>query len=226
MEVYTKVLYSMLFELSRGYQSQRNAARTDLFGRITEAIENTDKMLPKNAAVASLSDANGTNAMVCRKLFGDCPTVPFKTVDGILASVTQGLCRYGVIPVEGNVHKIYDQLASQNLTIMRSFRLSEQSAFICVSRQLEIYPGSHRTSLCLALSDKPGALYKVLARLYTLGINVVRLESRAMERRHFQGMFYFDLETSVYSEEFVQLICELGDLCEEFSYLGSYTEVV
>ena len=66
----------------------------------------------------------------------------------------------------------------------------------------------------------------MLARLYTLGINVVRLESRAMERRHFQGMFSFDLETSVYSEEFVQLICELGDLCEEFSYLGSYTEVV
>ena len=226
MEIYTKVLYSMLFELSRGYQSQRNATRTDLFGRITEAIERTDKLLPKNVPVAILTDTTGTNSMVCRKLFGDCPTVPFKTVDGILAAVTQGLCRYGVIPVEGNIHKIYDQLASQSLTIMRAFRLSEQTAYICVSRELEIYPGSHRTSLCLALSDKPGALYKVLARLYTLGINVVRLESRTMERRHFQGMFYFDLETSVYSEEFVQLICELGDLCEEFAYLGSYTEVV
>ena len=226
MEVYTKVLYSMLFELSRGYQSQRNASRTDLFGRITEAIEHTPKMLPKNAVVATLSGINETNTMVCRKLFGDCPIVPFKTTDGILAAVTQGLCRYGVIPVDGNAQKIYDELVSQGLTIMRAFRLSEQNAFICVSRDLEIYPGSHRTSLRMALSDKPGALYKVLARLYTLGINVVRLESRAMDRRHFVGMFYFDLETSVYSEEFVQLICELGDLCEEFAYLGSYTEVV
>jgi chorismate mutase/prephenate dehydratase len=47
-----------------------------------------------------------------------------------------------------------------------------------------------------------------------------------MTQQHFQGMFYFDLETSVYAEEFVQLMCELDDLCENFAYLGSYTEVV
>ena len=39
-------------------------------------------------------------------------------------------------------------------------------------------------------------------------------------------MFYFDLETSIYSQEFVQIICELSASCEEFTYLGSYSEVV
>jgi len=39
-------------------------------------------------------------------------------------------------------------------------------------------------------------------------------------------MFYFDLETSVYSPQFQQLMGELPGLCEEFSYLGSYREVV
>lgn len=39
-------------------------------------------------------------------------------------------------------------------------------------------------------------------------------------------MFYFDLETSVYSPQFQQLMGELPVLCEEFSYLGSYREVV
>ena len=39
-------------------------------------------------------------------------------------------------------------------------------------------------------------------------------------------MFYFDMEVSIYSEEFLQLICELEDLCEEFKYLGSYREIV
>jgi len=39
-------------------------------------------------------------------------------------------------------------------------------------------------------------------------------------------MFYFDLETSVYSKEFSQLMCELENICEEFHYLGSYTEIV
>jgi chorismate mutase/prephenate dehydratase len=39
-------------------------------------------------------------------------------------------------------------------------------------------------------------------------------------------MFYFDLETPVYSREFIQLMNELGGVCEEFRYLGSYSEIV
>ena len=78
----------------------------------------------------------------------------------------------------------------------------------------------------MILNHRPGDLYKVLARLYTLGINVTKLESRPIPDRDFEFMFYFDLETSIYSEEFVQLMCELDELCEEFKYLGSYTEVV
>ena len=57
-------------------------------------------------------------------------------------------------------------------------------------------------------------------------INVTKLESRPLPDRDFEFMFYFDLETSIYSEEFVQLMCELENLCEDFKYLGSYCEVV
>ena len=103
---------------------------------------------------------------------------------------------------------------------------NNRTRFICISKNLEIYPGSDKTSIMMILPHKPGALYRVLARMYTLGINVVKLESRPIPERDFEFMFYFDLETSIYSEEFVQLMCELDNLCEEFKYLGSYTEVV
>lgn len=103
---------------------------------------------------------------------------------------------------------------------------NNRTRFICISKKLEIYPGSDKTSVMMILPHRPGALYRVLARLYTLGINVTKLESRPIPDREFEFMFYFDLETSIYSEEFVQLMCELEDLCEEFKYLGSYTEVV
>ena len=103
---------------------------------------------------------------------------------------------------------------------------NNRTRFICISKNLEIYPGSDKTSIMMILNHKPGALYKVLARLYTLGINVTKLESRPLPDREFEFMFYFDLETSIYSEEYVQLMCELDELCEEFKYLGSYTEVV
>lgn len=98
--------------------------------------------------------------------------------------------------------------------------------FICISKKLEIYPGADKTSIMMVLSHKPGALYKVLARFYALGINLIKLESRPMPDRDFEFMFYFDLETSIYSEEYVQLICELDGICEEFKYLGSYLEVL
>ena len=98
--------------------------------------------------------------------------------------------------------------------------------FICISKELEIYPGADRTSLMVVLEDKPGSLYKLLTRLYALGINLSKLESRPIPEREFEFMFYFDLNTPVYSPGFLQLMSELGDICEEFSYLGSYSEVI
>ncbi len=98
--------------------------------------------------------------------------------------------------------------------------------FICISKDLEIYPGADRTSLMMVLPHKPGSLYKTLSRFYALGINLNKLESRPLPDRNFEFMFYFDLETSIYSPEFLQLMGELRGMSEEFSYLGSYSEVV
>ena len=98
--------------------------------------------------------------------------------------------------------------------------------FICISKTLEIYPGADRTSLMAVLPHEPGSLYKLLSRFYALGLNLNKLESRPLPNRNFEFMFYFDLETSVYSPQFLQLMGEMPTLCEEFSYLGSYSEVI
>ena len=78
----------------------------------------------------------------------------------------------------------------------------------------------------MVLPHHPGSLYKVLSRFNALGVNMNKLESRPMPDRNFEFMFYFDLETSVYAPQFTQLMSELPELCEEFTYLGSYSEVV
>ena len=41
---------------------------------------------------------------------------------------------------------------------------------------------------------------------------------------NFEFMFYFDIDASVYSENLKALLSELESDCEQFSYLGSYTE--
>ena len=103
---------------------------------------------------------------------------------------------------------------------------NNHTRFICISKVLEIYPGADRTSLMLVTPHKPGALYKMLARFNALGINLLKLESRPIPERDFEFMFYFDLEASVYSPKLAQLLAELEQECDEFTYLGSYSEVI
>ena len=318
MANYTRVLYSMLFELSRSYQSKRNTETTPLYQQITHSIENTPKLFPQAPMVACQGVEGAYSQIVCEKVFKSPFIMYFKNFDGVFNAIEQGLCQYGILPIEnstaGSVKKVYDLMIRHNFSIVRTFRLkvdhnllsnpgaklsdikeiysheqaisqcadflqnhpdikvtaventavaanmvaqsgrldvaalsshaceelyglksladsvqdkgNNRTRFICISKNLEIYPGSDKTSIMMVLSHKPGALYKVLARMYVLGINVIKLESRPIPDRDFEFMFYFDLETSIYSEEFVQLMCELDDLCEEFKYLGSYTEVV
>ena len=318
MDNYARVLYSMLFELSRSYQRKRNTKTTALYERITQSIENTPKLFPQAPMVACQGVEGAYSQIACEKIFKSPLIMYFKNFEGVFNAIDQGLCNYGILPIEnstaGSVKKVYDLMIRHNFSIVRTFRLkvdhnllakpgtrledikeiysheqainqcseflhglsgvtvipventavaadmvassarndvaaisshaceelygltsladsvqdkgNNRTRFICISKNLEIYPGSDKTSIMMILNHKPGALYKVLARMYVLGINVIKLESRPIPDRDFEFMFYFDLETSIYSDEFVQLMCELDELCEEFKYLGSYTEVV
>ena len=318
MDSYARVLYSMLFELSRSYQNKRNWESNELHKQITHSIDNTAKLFPQAPMVACQGVEGAYSQIACEKMFKAPFIMYFKNFEGVFQAVDQGLCQYGILPIEnstaGSVKKVYDLMIRHNFSIVRSFRLkvdhnllakpgtklsdikeiysheqainqcsdflhglpnvkiipventavaanmvastnrtdvaaisshaceelyglisladgvqdkgNNRTRFICISKNLEIYPGSDKTSIMMILNHKPGALYKVLARMYVLGINVIKLESRPIPDKDFEFMFYFDLETSIYSEEFIQLMCELDDLCEEFKYLGSYTEVV
>ena len=318
MENYTRVLYSMIFELSRSYQSKLNNESTPLHEQIVHSIENTPNLFPQAPMVACQGVEGAYAQIACERMFKSPFIMYFKNFEGIFNAIEKGLCQYGILPLEnstaGSVKKVYDLMIHHNFSIVRTFRLkidhcllaapgvkledieeiysheqainqcaeflnslngvkiipventavaakmvaqsekknvaaissrncqelyglicladsiqdkgNNRTRFICISKNLEIYPGSDKTSIMMVLSHKPGALYKVLARMYVLGINVIKLDSRPIPDRDFEFMFYFDLETSIYSEEFVQLMCELDDLCEEFKYLGSYTEVV
>ncbi len=103
---------------------------------------------------------------------------------------------------------------------------NNHTRFICITNKAEIYPGADRTSLMIVTAHKPGALYRILAKFNSLGINLIKLESRPIPDRDFEFMFYFDLEVSVYSPKLTSLLSELENECEEFSYLGSYSEVI
>lgn len=102
---------------------------------------------------------------------------------------------------------------------------ANHTRFICISKTPEIYPGANRMSMLLSASHKPGALYDIISKFAALGINLCKIESRPIAGRDFEFMFYFDLEISVYSDEVMQLLCDLDSSSDTFVFLGSYSEV-
>lgn len=311
-------LFRLLFSLSRGYQRSLLGSSSTLPEILKRAVVTTPQLFPTSAAVACQGVEGAYSQQACDKLFQH-PSVFFcATFDKVFAAIEQGLCQYGVLPLEnstaGSVNAVYDLMTQHNFRIVRSVRIKvdhnllanpgaklenireiysheqaisqcahflqglpnvkvircENTAvaarmvaesgrddvaalssracrelygldclaasvqdqgnnftrFICIAKNLEIYPGADRTSLMMVLPHHPGSLYKVLSRFNALGVNMNKLESRPMPDRNFEFMFYFDLETSVYAPQFTQLMGELPELCEEFTYLGSYSEVV
>ena len=105
-------------------------------------------------------------------------------------------------------------------------RDNNYTRFACISKKLEIYPGADRSSMTLVTPHQPGSLYKLLAKFYALDINVVKLESRPIPERDFDFGFYFDIDCPVASDEFRALMSTIEGLCQDFRYLGSYSEVI
>jgi chorismate mutase/prephenate dehydratase len=97
--------------------------------------------------------------------------------------------------------------------------------FICIAKDLVIYPGADKISLMLTVEHTPGALYNMIAKFAALGLNLTKLESRPIPGRDFEFLFYFDLEASVWSEDVIHLLGECSTREQLFVFLGSYSEV-
>lgn len=319
MRSYMRVLYSLIFELSRAYQCSLLNKDSELYTNISKAIDTTPKVFPKEAKIACQGVEGAYSQAACQKLFAFPDINYYSSFRKVFTAIESGECDYGILPLEnstaGSVNKVYDLMIEHKFHIVRSVRVkidhslmakkgtklsdikeiisheqalnqcsafisslgknvkvtaventakaaetvsksekgdiaaicskscqdlygleclqssiqdagNNHTRFICISKKLEIYPGADRTSLMLVAPHSPGSLYRVLARFYALGINLQKLESRPIPNEDFEFMFYFDLDASIYSPEFIQLMCELDGLCDDFKYLGSYTEII
>jgi len=97
--------------------------------------------------------------------------------------------------------------------------------FICIAKNMQIYPGATRISLMLSLPHVPGSVYTFISKFAARGLNLVKLESRPVPGRDFSFLFYFDVEASVYSEDVLSMLGDLERSLPVFEFLGSYSEV-
>lgn len=101
---------------------------------------------------------------------------------------------------------------------------NNHTRFICIQKDMHIYPGADRISLMLSAPHRPGGLYELIAKFSALGLNLTKLESRPIPGRDFEFLFYFDFEGSVHSPEVLTLLQSLANECETFAFLGNYSE--
>ncbi len=312
----TKMLFTTLFDLSKGHQ--RNAINDggELAEEIETAIIKTDKLFPKKAVVACQGVEGSYSSQACDALF-PLPSIMFmNSFEAVFKAVSSGICRYGILPIEnssyGSVTEVYDLMKKHSFNIARSIKLKISHAllakpgtkledikeifsheqaigqcseflgklnikvtpcentamaakavfesarndiaaisspkcadlynltavlkdiqntdnnytkFICISKELEIYPGANKISMIVSLSHSPGALYRILSHFAASGLNLTKLQSRPVVGSDFEFVFYFDADASVSEPGTISLLNSIKNSCQEFNFLGNYIEV-
>ena len=313
---YLKLLFTTIFDVSRSHQIVLTNRSSKTAEAITQAIETTPQLFPKDAQVACQGTEGANSTFACEKMFSRPTILYFNNFDNVFNAVAKGLCRYGILPVENSLHgsvtNIYDLMKKYHFYIVNSIKLKINHAllskpgvkisdikvvysheqalaqcsqflqdkkyeiqvyentalaakfvsdsprddiaaiaslncselyglnilddniqnnennytrFICISKNLEIYPGARKISLVVTVPHRPGSLYHLMTKFSTLGINLTKLESRPIPERDFEFMFYFDLDVSVYDDVVAKLFSLLENGTDHFEFLGCYAEM-
>ena len=311
MAVYARTLYNTIFDISRSYETKKINDISETVKRIESVIESTDKMLPSTATVACQGTEGAYSEEATGKLFANPSVMYFESFKGVFEAVKNGVCRYGVLPIENSVHgsvsEVIDLMAEYDFNIVRSAKVqinhvllakkgtkeikeifshrqaigqcdryldgvkvtvvqntavaarmvaesnrndvasisspacaeiyglnimnsnikdsdNNYTRFICISKNMEIYPGADKITVMLKLQHQPGSLYNLIAKFASVGVNLTKIESRPIPGLDFEFMFLLDMNVSVYSEEFMALVADLESSSSDFRFLGAYTE--
>ncbi len=143
-EVYAKILFSMLFDLSRSYQNRILQTGGKLAGEISKALADTPMLFPAKATVACQGIEGAYSQLACDRLFSLPSIVYFRHFEGVFQAVQNGLCQYGILPIEnssyGSVTKVYDLMKKYDFKIARSIKL-------LISHTLLAKPGTKMDSV-------------------------------------------------------------------------------
>ena len=173
---YARILFATLFELSRSVQANKSSMNSALAERIGNALEETDKIFPKEAVVACQGVEGANSQIACDKIFQFANIMYVRSFDAVFNAVEKGLCRYGILPIEnsshGSVSTVYDLMTRHNFHIVRSMKLLVRHCLLArrgvkLEDVREIY--SHEQAL--------GQCSKFLAQLP--GVRIISVENTA-----------------------------------------------
>lgn len=122
-----RLFFSTLFGISRARQRAVLHGEPPLVREIKQVCATTADHFPTKAVVACPGIEGSYAQQACSLLF-PLPTIMyFRGFDKVFDAVEQGLCPYGVLPIEnsaaGSVAAVYDQMDSHRFHIVKALRL-------------------------------------------------------------------------------------------------------
>ena len=118
---------------------------------------------------------------------------------------------------------IYDlEIIKENI----NNRSENSTRFIIISKDLETDASCNKVSVVFSLEHKAGTLYKLLRHFAEKNINMMKIESRPMEKGAWKYFLYVDFEGNINSEEVATALKLIEQSSAYFKLIGTYERTV
>ena len=94
--------------------------------------------------------------------------------------------------------------------------------FVVVAREPVVPEGEAKTSIVFSIKNQPGSLFKGLAVFALRDIDLTKIESRPLQGKRWQYLFYIDFAGSQNEEHCRNALSHLQEITTFFKLLGSY----
>ena len=127
MEDEARLLFSTLMSLSRGRQRAELADGGSFARTLEEACAATPEKIPSGVNIACPGAEGGYSQQAASALVQTPSILYFKDFNAVFSAVEQGMCDYGVLPIEnstaGSVTQVYDLMAKHDFKIVKAKKL-------------------------------------------------------------------------------------------------------
>ena len=112
-----------------------------------------------------------------------------------------------------------------NLSIIKeniNNKSENSTRFIVISKELEVDESCDKVSVVFSLEHKAGTLYKLLRHFAENDINMMKIESRPMEKGTWKYFLYVDFEGNLESEKVAKALKLIEQSSAYFKLIGGY----
>ena len=142
LKIYLKEVYKSIFHTSKSYQTSLMDKTSITKDGINEILSKGIEQFPVQSAVACQGVLGAYSGSVAKKLFSISSVTYFKNFEGVFSAVENGLCEFGVLPIENstagsvcitNILTHSNLMKKHNFYIVRSVRAKIEHALVSVN---------------------------------------------------------------------------------------------